>query len=46
MLTDVFLVSTLLPEHGKISDVPVDKQGNIDFSKDFFGRRCSELILY
>lgn len=35
-----FVVSTLLPEHGKLTDIPADKSGKIDFSKDFFGRRC------
>jgi hypothetical protein len=35
-----FVATTLLPEHGKLSDIPADKAGNIDFSKDFFGRRC------
>lgn len=35
-----FAVSTLLPEHGKLSDIPVDKKGNIDYSKDFFGKRA------
>jgi asparaginyl-tRNA synthetase len=34
-----FAVSTLLPEHGKLTDIPVDKKGNIDYTKDFFGRR-------
>lgn len=36
-----FLVTTLLPEEGKISDIPATKSGHPDFSKDFFGRRCS-----
>jgi asparaginyl-tRNA synthetase len=36
-----FTVTTLLPEEGKGSALPVDKKGNIDYSKDFFGRRCS-----
>ena len=35
-----FAVTTMLPEHGKISDIPADKAGNIDYTKDFFGRRC------
>lgn len=35
-----FTVSTMLPEHGKREDIPVDKKGFIDYSKDFFGRRC------
>ncbi|KAJ1432030.1 hypothetical protein B484DRAFT_327541 [Ochromonadaceae sp. CCMP2298] len=34
-----FTVSTLLPDHAKVKDIPVDKQGNVDFAKDFFGRR-------
>lgn len=37
---EMFAVSTLLPEHGKPSDIPVDKKGNIDYSKDFFGKRA------
>lgn len=35
-----FVATTLLPEEGKLSDIPVDKKGHIDYSKDFFGRRC------
>lgn len=35
-----FVVTTLLPEHGKVSDVPATPTGLIDFSKDFFSRRC------
>ena len=36
-----FVVTTLLPEHAKVSEVPVVKaSGQVDFSKDFFGRRC------
>lgn len=35
-----FVVSTLLGEQGKLSDIPTDKQGKIDYTKDFFGRRC------
>ncbi len=35
-----FVVTTLLPEHGHISQVPTDKNGHIDYSKDFFSRRC------
>ena len=34
-----FAVTTLLPDHGKISDIPKTPEGLIDFSKDFFGRR-------
>lgn len=36
-----FLVTTLMSEEGKISDIPATKSGHPDFSKDFFGRRCS-----
>lgn len=36
-----FTVSTLLPEHCRIKDLPATKDGHLDFSKDFFGRRCS-----
>lgn len=36
-----FLVTTLLPEDGKPKDIPVTKDGHTDWSKDFFGRRCS-----
>lgn len=35
-----FAVTTLLPEEAKLSDIPVDKKGHVDYSKDFFGRRC------
>ena len=35
-----FAVSTLLTDHCKVSDIPTTKQGLVDFSKDFFGRRC------
>ena len=35
-----FVATTLLPEHGKLTDIPVDKKGHIDYTKDFFGRRC------
>ena len=35
-----FTVTTLLPEEVKVKDIPVDKNGHVDFSKDFFARRC------
>lgn len=35
-----FVVTTLLPEHAKANQLPVAKDSSIDFSKDFFGRRC------
>jgi asparaginyl-tRNA synthetase len=35
-----FVCTTLLPEHAKPGQIPVDKAGHVDFSKDFFGRRC------
>ena len=34
-----FAVTTLSPDHAKLSDIPVDKKGNVDYTKDFFGRR-------
>ena len=34
-----FTVTTLLPEKGKM-EKGIDKNGNIDFTQDFFGRRC------
>ena len=34
-----FTVTTLLPEKGKM-EKGLDKNGNIDFTQDFFGRRC------
>ena len=34
-----FAVTTLLPDHAKLSEIPKDSNGNVDFSKDFFGRR-------
>mmetsp|Transcript_20469 Transcript_20469/g.29386 ORF Transcript_20469/g.29386 Transcript_20469/m.29386 type:complete len:713 (-) Transcript_20469:55-2193(-) len=37
-----FLVTTLLPhEDSKPSDIPTTPTGAADYSKDFFGRRCS-----
>jgi asparaginyl-tRNA synthetase len=33
-----FVVSTLLPEHGKVADIPANKKGLIDYTKDFFGK--------
>ena len=38
-----FAVTTMLPEHAKVADIPVTKDGSVDFNKDFFGRRsvCS-----
>jgi asparaginyl-tRNA synthetase len=36
-----FLVTTLIPEHGKTKDIPTTKTGDVDFTKDFFGRRCN-----
>ncbi|CAE7369571.1 asnS [Symbiodinium microadriaticum] len=37
-----FLVTTLLPkEDTKVSETPTTKEGLADYSKDFFGRRCS-----
>jgi len=37
-----FAVTTLFSgEHPKGTEVPLDKDGNVDFSKDFFGRRCN-----
>lgn len=35
-----FVVTTLLPEHGKVSDIPKTSTGLIDYTKDFFSRRC------
>lgn len=35
-----FVVTTMLPEHVKPKDLPVDKDGNLDYSKDFFSKRC------
>lgn len=36
-----FVVTSLLPEHAKVSDIPVDKVSQtVDYSKDYFGRRC------
>jgi asparaginyl-tRNA synthetase len=36
-----FLVTTLIPEKGKTKDIPTTKTGDVDFSQDFFGRRCN-----
>jgi hypothetical protein len=35
-----FVVSTMLPEHGPTRDLPTTKEGLLDYSKDFFGRRA------
>lgn len=35
-----FVVSTMLGENAKPSDLPVNEKGFIDYNKDFFGRRC------
>lgn len=35
-----FVVTTLLPEDAKLSQVPTKPDGKVDFSKDFFSRRC------
>ena len=37
-----FTVTSLLPEHAKLTSIPVDKQGNVDFSK-VFRTRMNEL---
>lgn len=38
---EMFSVTSLFPEKAKASDIPTLKNGEIDFSKDFFGRRAS-----
>ena len=38
---EMFSVTTLFTEDGKPGDLPTLKNGQIDFSKDFFGRRAS-----
>lgn len=35
-----FVVTTLLPEHAKTNQIPATKDSSVDYSKDFFGRRC------
>jgi asparaginyl-tRNA synthetase len=35
-----FVVTNLLPEHSRIQQIPKTPAGEIDYSKDFFGRRC------
>lgn len=37
---EMFQVTTLVPESGKVSEIPADKSGIIDYKKDFFGRRA------
>ena len=39
-----FTVTTLLPDHVMLKDIPVDKSGKVDFSKDFFSRKCSMTV--
>lgn len=36
---EMFVVTTLLGEHATARDIPVTAKGEIDYSKDFFGRR-------
>ena len=36
-----FLCTTLIPENAKTKDIPTTKTGDVDFSQDFFGRRCN-----
>ena len=40
-----FAVTTMLPEEAKAADIPVTKDGKVDFSKDFFGRRYAYIFL-
>lgn len=36
-----FVITTMLGEEATLKDIPVNKKtGHIDYSKDFFGRRC------
>lgn len=35
-----FVVTALLPEGIKGKDLAIDKNGSLDYSKDYFGRRC------
>jgi asparaginyl-tRNA synthetase len=35
-----FAVTTLLGEDTKVADIPKTKDGHVDYSKDFFSRRC------
>ena len=39
-----FTVTTLLGDHAKPGDIPVDKNGFIDFGRDFFGKKCSMTV--
>jgi len=35
-----FAVTALLSDQTKVKDLPLNKDGTIDFSKDYFGKRC------
>ena len=37
---EMFSVTTLLPEDGDLKAIPVDKAGKIDYTKDFFAKKC------
>lgn len=41
---EMFSVTTLLPEDGDIKAIPLDKKGKIDYSKDFFARKCAMTV--
>ena len=41
---EMFTCTTLLPESGKLSEIPLTKKGDIDYSKDFFGRKCGMTV--
>lgn len=38
---EMFTVTNLLPEDGDLKAIPLTKKGKIDYSKDFFSRKCS-----
>jgi asparaginyl-tRNA synthetase len=39
-----FTVTSLLPDNVLLKDIPVDKNGKVDFSKDFFSKKCSMTV--
>lgn len=42
-----FCVTTMLPEHGKAAaTLPATTAGDIDYSKDFFGKRACLTVRY
>ncbi len=41
---EMFTVTTMLPDDGDLKAIPLDKKGKIDYTKDFFGRKCAMTV--